>query len=168
MVIDEKKFREIYDEYYNYLCHNLSFYTHDVGTIEDVVQEVFVKLWNERHQPIDNLKVYLSVCAKNKMLNHLRDEQNRKNILNVWAKDANETLKANDCIDKKELAWVLLQAIESLPPRCHDIYLLSKEEQMPYKQIAEFLHISVKTVEAQMGIAIRRIKEFVAAYYVIK
>ena len=158
-VINENTFRGIYDEYYGYLCRNLSFYTHDIGAIEDIVQEIFVKLWNERDlYEIDNLKTYLSVCAKNKMLNYLRDEQTRKNLLNTWAKNTNEVSKAINCVDEKELGLLMLQAINNLPPKCQKIYLLSREEKLSYKQIAELLRVSIKTVETQMGIAIHRIK----------
>ncbi|SEG24126.1 RNA polymerase sigma-70 factor [Parabacteroides chinchillae] len=168
-VINENTFRGIYDEYYGYLCRNLSFYTHDIGAIEDIVQEIFVKLWNERDlYEIDNLKTYLSVCAKNKMLNYLRDEQTRKNLLNTWAKNTNEVSKAINCVDEKELGLLMLQAINNLPPKCQKIYLLSREEKLSYKQIAELLRVSIKTVETQMGIAIHRIKEFVAMHYTSK
>ena len=166
VIIDRASFRVVFDLYYEPICEFLNYYTRDRFAIEDVVQEVFVKLWEDRFfLEIRHLKTYLYNAARNKMLNHLRNQMNRTALLEQWSKEKNETDGSRDCYDPDEFTILLNRAIDTLPEKCKDIFINSKWEKLSYKQIAEKHGISVKTVEAQLSIALKRIREYVSARY---
>ncbi len=158
--MDIATFRKYYDLYYDQLCHFLNFYTQDITIIEDVLQEVYLKLWENRDEiEIQYIKTYLFHAAKNRVLNHLRDEQNRHYLLENWFNQQQQEKQGKECYDLEQFTTLLYKAIEQLPEKCREIFLLSRQEKLTYKQIAEKLDISVKTVEAQMGIALKRIRD---------
>ena len=98
--MDIQAFRNYYDTYYEQLCCFLNFYTHDVAVIEDVIQEVFLKLWeNKDCIEITYIKTYLFRAAKNRVLNYLRDEENRHQLLENWFNQQLEERKYKDCFD---------------------------------------------------------------------
>ena len=158
--MDIAAFRKYYDLYYDQLCHFLNFYTQDITVIEDVLQEVYLKLWENRDEiEIQYIKTYLFHAAKNRILNHLRDEQNRHYLLENWFNQQKQEKQGKECYDIEQFTTLLYKVIDQLPEKCREIFLLSRQEKLTYKQIAEKLNISVKTVEAQMGIALKRIRE---------
>ena len=162
-MMDINTFRTYYDSYYGQLCRFLNFYTQDVTVIEDVLQEVFLKLWENKDEiEVQYIKTYLFHAAKNRVLNHLRDEQNRHYLLENWFNQQLQERKGKECFDLEQFTFILNKAIDQLPEKCREIFLLSRHEKLTYKQIAEKLDISIKTVEAQMGIALKRIKETLA------
>ena len=158
--MDIATFRKYYELYYDQLCYFLNFYTQDITIIEDVLQEVYLKLWENRDEiEIQYIKTYLFHAAKNRVLNHLRDEQNRHYLLENWFNQQQQEKQGKECYDLEQFTTLLYKAIEQLPEKCREIFLLSRQEKLTYKQIAEKLDISVKTVEAQMGIALKRIRD---------
>ena len=158
--MDIAAFRKYYDLYYDQLCHFLNFYTQDITVIEDVLQEVYLKLWENRDEiEIQYIKTYIFHAAKNRILNHLRDEQNRHYLLENWFNQQKQEKQGKECYDIEQFTTLLYKVIDQLPEKCREIFLLSRQEKLTYKQIAEKLNISVKTVEAQMGIALKRIRE---------
>lgn len=163
--IDPASFRIIYDLYFEPVCVFLSYYTRDVATIEDVVQDVFVSLWEHKeYLEIQYLKTYLYNAARNRMLNYLRNRENRIALLAEWIKE-NETVEASpDCYDMEEFSVILRKAVNMLPDRCKEIFILSKEQKLTYQQIADYYHISLKTVESQMAIALKRIRKYIASF----
>ncbi|WP_195370939.1 MULTISPECIES: RNA polymerase sigma-70 factor [Parabacteroides] len=164
MIINEKTFEEVYNDYFEIICRFLNYYTHDYQEIEGVVQDVFVSLWeNYEGKEIAYIKTFLYNSARNRMLNYLRDEDNHAAILEKWARIELEKNESVDCIDR-ELFYQLLQAaVESLPEKCREIFILGREERLSYKEIAQVKEISVKTVENQMGIALKKIREYITS-----
>ena len=132
---------------------------------EEVVQDVFVTLWEDYEgKDIQYIKTFLYNSARNRMLNYLRDKENHSVILEKWARIELEKSEAVDCVDR-ELFYQLLQAaVESLPEKCREIFVMSREEQLSYKEIATIKEISVKTVENQMGIALKKIREYLMSH----
>ena len=166
MKIDNRNFREIYDTHFRPVCRFLNYYTRNEKFIEEVVQDVFVKLWEERENlEIQYIKTYLYNAARNKILNELRDERNRNLLLEQWAKREFENQQAEDCVDMNEFVQLLQATVDTLPPTCKEIFTMSREKNLSYKEIALERNISVKTVEAQMGIALKRIREKMSDYY---
>lgn len=165
MMINEKTFKDTYNDYFEIICRFLNYYTRDYQTIEEVVQDVFVTLWEEYEgKDIQYIKTFLYNSARNRMLNYLRDKENHTVLLEKWARIELEKSKAVDCVDR-ELFYRLLQAaVESLPEKCREIFVLSREEQLSYKEIARVKEISVKTVENQMGIALKKIREYLISH----
>lgn len=166
MKITDKSFREIYDAYFEPICRFLNYYTRNESFIEEVVQDVFVRLWEERETlEIQYIKTYLYNAARNRILNELRDERNRNVLLEQWAKREIENQESTDCVDMTEFTHLLQTTVETLPTACREIFTLSRENNLSYKDIAAQRNISIKTVEAQMGIALKRIREKMQNHY---
>ena len=92
------------------------------------------------------------------------DEDNHTVLLEKWARIELEKNESVDCVDR-ELFYQLLQAaVESLPEKCREIFILSREERLSYKEIAQVKEISIKTVENQMGIALNKVREYIASH----
>lgn len=165
MIIDEITFKEAYNNYFEIVCSFLNYYTRDSQAIEEVVQDVFVNLWMDyQGKEIQFIKTFLYNSARNRMLNYLRDQENRSVLLEKWARIELEKSEATDCVDKKLFYQLLQAAVESLPEKCREIFILSREEQLSYKEIAELKEISVKTVENQMGIALKKIRKYLFSH----
>jgi RNA polymerase sigma-70 factor (ECF subfamily) len=129
---------------------------------EELVEDVFVKLWSQRRQitEIENLRVYLYVAVKNRSLNALSQKARELVVapfdyldtqLHDFSADPYEMLITAEMMEK------MRGAVESLPPRCKMIFKLIREDGLRYKEVAEILNISVNTIDVQMAIAIRKI-----------
>jgi RNA polymerase sigma-70 factor (ECF subfamily) len=165
MILDENTFRQVYDDYFEQVCRFLNRYSQDIRAIEDVVQDVFVALWEDhRSCEITHAKTYLYNSARNRMLNYLRDTGNRMRILEDWAKAEDELRNATDCIDRNRFHRLLTAAVETLPDKCRAIFILHRDVRLSYREIALKQDISVKTVENQMTIAFRKIREYILAH----
>jgi len=164
--ITHVSFRQLFDLMFEPLCRFLIYYTTDRMIIEEVVQEVFIKLWEERDVlRIESIKTYLYTSARNRMLNYIRDEKRRNTLLEQWVQHETEKRRGDECFDIEEFTQRVQHVIDTLPDKCKTIFNLSKKEMLTYKQIAERLEISVKTVETQMGIALRKIREQLSVFY---
>lgn len=165
MTINEETFKETYNEYFEIICRFLNYYTHDYSVIEEVVQDIFVDLWDSYEgKNIQYIKTFLYNSARNRMLNYLRDKENHVVLLEKWARIELEKSEAVDCVDRDLFCQLLQAAVESLPEKCKEIFILSREEQLSYKEIAQIKGISVKTVENQMGIALKKIREYMISH----
>lgn len=165
MIIDNESFERAYNDYFEVVCRFLNYYTRDYSAIEEVVQDVFVKLWQEyQGKEIRFIKTYLYNGARNRMLNYLRDEENHTALLEKWARIELENRSATDCVDKEVFYRLLQAAVETLPDKCREIFVLCKEESLSYKEIAAIREVSVKTVENQMGIALKKIREYMLSH----
>ena len=121
-----------------------------------MVQQVFVDLWTKQnfHQ-LQSVKAYLYVSVYNRSLNFI---QSHKRFLSE--EKIPETSVTDPGVEENELRVVIARAIETLPDRCKEIFLLSREEEMTYNEIATHLNLSVKTVERQMGIALAKVRDY--------
>lgn len=165
MIIDETTFKEAYNNYFEIICRFLNYYTRNSQAIEEVVQDVYVNLWMDyQGKEIQFIKTFLYSSARNRMLNYLRDQENHSVLLEKWARIELEKSEATDCVDRKLFYQLLQAAVESLPEKCREIFILSREEQLSYKEIAELKEISVKTVENQMGIALKKIRQYLFSH----
>lgn len=128
---------------------------------EDIVQQAFVDVWEKLSDGtvIANLKSYLYLTVRNRCLNHLSGEKSvsfENEVMDVT--DASE----EEAIARSERDARLWRVIDELPAERRRIFLLAKREGLHYREIAEELHISVKTVENQMGKALKSLRD--AAY----
>ena len=129
---------------------------------EELVEDVFVKLWANRHSiaGIENITVYLYVAVKNKALNILSQKARALVAAPFDYLDTTIDKFAADPYDlmiTSEMMTRMLQVIETLPPRCKMIFKLIREDGLKYKEVAEILNISVNTIDVQMAIAIKKI-----------
>ncbi len=156
----ERLFRIYYRPLSLYAMH----FTHDVDSAEDVVQDSFADMWGllESGREIQNIKAYLYTVVKNRAIGVAKQERvNRGLDLSMPDLSANdEELVADSLIEAR-----LWTAIDSLPERCREIFLMSKRDGMKYAEIAEELNISPKTVENQISKALRTLKEGAVKIY---
>ncbi len=128
---------------------------------EEVVSDVFIAIWEKRSRlaTIEAPLVYLYQAVKNKALNSIH-RQKRQQALDTgeWLVPLSSVyFDPERLMMTEEMIQQIRNAIESLPTRCKLIFKLVKEDGLKYKEVAELLQISVKTVEAQMAIAMRRL-----------
>ncbi len=134
---------------------------------EDLVQQVFVKIWEQRER-LDiawSLKAYLYKTVHNAALNRLRAANTRSKYLETNAAQLeNANVTPDDTAS--ELNERLQKALDLLPPQCRHVFELSRFEELKYREIADQLGISIKTVETQMGKALRILRLQLADYLV--
>lgn len=160
-------FEFIFHYYYSGLCAFCERMTLSHEVAEDIVQELFIKLWtkNQELNITTSLKSYLFTSVKNRSFDYLKHEQ-RKNIkLNQLAEVSvpDENLSAI-WFAEAELKEIVEKSLNKLPPRCREIFLLSRIEGLKNQQIAEKLNISKRTVEFQVSNALRLLRTEMAAY----
>jgi RNA polymerase sigma-70 factor (ECF subfamily) len=129
---------------------------------KDLVQNVFLQLWNNRDK-VDfgpAIQGYLFKATTHAALNYLESNK-RKRVFHqqIQRLSAKETTGGSETLAFRELQTNIQQAIDRLPPKCKVIFLLNRQEGLPYKQIAGQLDLSLKTVENQMGIALEKLRE---------
>jgi len=153
----EKIFREHYDSLANYALTILR----SKEDAEDVVQDVFIKIWQNNSSIIESpgIKFYLLTAVKNNSISFLRKQVGKKSI-GIDAAAVHilpEEKKAATPLDVESL---VNQGLSQLPPQCAVIFKMSRFGKLTYQQIAVELDISVKTVENQVGKALRIMREF--------
>jgi RNA polymerase sigma-70 factor (ECF subfamily) len=165
---DIESFKYFFDRYYNDLSNFVNIYLHNQALAEELVQDIFVYFWEnkEKLQISTSVKAYLFSASRFKSLNLLRDTNNQKKIVARLGKRLHaDTIEADETyIDTEEFKKILDTAIGQLPPKCKEIFLLSKQEELSNKEIADRLGISVKTVENQMTIALKKLREFLLPF----
>lgn len=146
---DLKQFEELFDKNYHHLCNKVCRITRDMASAEDIVQDVFVDFWmKEQQQKTQKHEAYLYKSCINRALS-LVSSLKRKETLNTLYSDSN-LLKSSSTdheLEFNELEQKVKQSIDSLPPMCKKVFLLSRYEEMSHKEIADFLKISPNTVD---------------------
>lgn len=153
----EKEYRRLYLPLGMYALRMLE----DVERSEDVVQDCFEKAWQTIRdgQSIDNFTAYMYTTVRNACISLLRTGHNEEKI------DDSTQPVAEEEVDTSRRDARLWKAIDNLPPRCRETFLLGKRDGLSYIQIADRLGISVKTVENQMGKALRLIRDKASEIY---
>lgn len=154
----EEAFKQVYHTYFEPLCRFADFYSSDKSVAKDVVQQVFLKLWESGKdvREISNIKSYLFTSVKNQVLN---DQRKNRVMEELESEEVAADFNISDTLDGQELQEKIERLIESLPEKRRYIFRLSREEQQSYKEIAELLDISPRTVENQISKALKYLKE---------
>ncbi len=127
----------------------------------EVVQDVFVGVWNNREHLAydDSLKPYLFTATRNRTLNHLRKRREKTVALDEVGEAAAAVKSEGEAqMEAEEMRALIFDEVNRLPERCRRIFLLSRQEALSYREIAERLDVSVKTVENQIAIALKRLR----------
>ena len=159
---DQDAFRTLYDRYRNKIF-SIAWKLIGAETLaEDVVQEVFIKLWvnKEKLSDLDYFNSYLNVITRNYIFNHLRKLASEDAYLRELTVKGEPTQDSFDTLVYNELQDTLKKAIAHLPPQQKKVYLLSRNEGLKHQQISDILHISRSTVKSHMVEALRFIKDF--------
>jgi RNA polymerase sigma-70 factor (ECF subfamily) len=154
------KFEEIFQKNHKMLCGIAYNLTADADAAKDIVQDVFFKLWWRRDQVVmgEAISGYLVQATIHASYNYNKQKQLRARVLAGLDWIVRPSPSENGSADFSELEAAARKAVDSLPPKCKAIFLLSRQEGMKYQEIAAHLNISVKTVESQMGIALRKLR----------
>jgi len=159
--LTKAQFKTIFDTYYNPLCNFCYKYLKDEGDVEDVVQDVLVKLWQnkEKIHLQKDVKYYLFTSVKNKAIELIRSRKRKGEILQTLIPEKNYEEPVGDDADKTILKEKLYNSIRQLPPKCQEIFVLNKVNGLTYNEISEDLNISPKTVDNQMRRAFKLLRE---------
>jgi RNA polymerase sigma-70 factor (ECF subfamily) len=171
---DVSAFKELYRKYYVFLCLIAGHIVTDHADAEEIVSDVFVRLWNIREKIEINtsVKAYLVKAVHNTSLNYL-EKSRRKNELTDSLHNSDYNLLVWDSdyplgrLYEKEILEILDHGISTLPEACREIFLLSRDDEMKYSDIADKLRVSVNTVKTQMKIALAHLREHLKNYLVI-
>jgi len=168
---DMAAFEELYNRYYVFLCVIAEHIVKNQSDAEEVVSDVFLKLWNirEKIEITSSVKGYLVKAVQNTSLNYIeRDRFINSNSERL--NNADKSLLAWDSdyplgqLYEKEITEVLDNAIASLPEACRNVFLLSRKDNLRYSDIACKLEISVNTVKTQMKIALAHLRKDLKDY----
>lgn len=162
-----KNIESLFNQHYEFLCSVANKILNDKDASKDIVQDLFLHLWRKKHElSIDySLKGYLYKATVNGAIQYLEKNKRTLHIVDealiptaLAHKDVEETIQYN------ELEKDFKKALDRLPPKCRAIFVLSRYEGMKYNEIAGHLDVSVKTVETQMSIALKRLREYLNPY----
>lgn len=171
---DVAAFEELYRQYYIFLCLIAEHIVRNHSDAEEIVSDVFVRLWNIREK-IDittSVKGYLIKAVHNTSLNYLERFRLTQKLTDSLSNSDYEFLAWDSDyplgqLYEKEIMNILEQGISELPDGCRKIFILSRNEDMKYSDIADKLGISVNTVKTQMKIALARLRENLKDYLII-
>ncbi|MEO6733450.1 MAG: RNA polymerase sigma-70 factor [Ferruginibacter sp.] len=156
-------FQQVFFEHYKPLCQYALTLTKDPHDCEDIVQEVLLRIWEKRQDLLDKkeIKFYLFTAVHNNCIT----SQGKKRKLFTVEYTGQEKISDSPVfsIEKKaelDVNELVKEALDRLPPKCREVFVLSRLSNLTYHQIAALLGISVKTVENQMGKAIRMMRSF--------
>ena len=163
---DHTAFDALFRQWYEPVVRAANRVLHDPGVAEELSQDVFLELWRRRESlaPDSSVPGYLMQAVRNRALNHLRHLQVQKKSA-VYVEALSEPAEHADAeAQAGELEQAITSAIAALPPRTREVFLLSRERNLRYSEIAEQLGISVKAVEANMSRALRQLREKLTPY----
>ncbi|MDR0750020.1 MAG: RNA polymerase sigma-70 factor [Tannerellaceae bacterium] len=172
-------FEEIYLAYFSKMKHFAKVYVLSEEEAENIVQDIFTELWEKRDVRLEytNLAAYLFVSTKNKCLNYLRHQAMRQESADKIQEEYRLTLQTGiNSLEVLDLDFLsdpnnvkekLNAALDLLPERCRQIFVMSKIKNKKQKEIAEELQISIHTVETQMGIAYLHLRKELKRYFTL-
>ena len=165
---DQKSFEEFYKLFYERLLNFCMHYIKHKESAEELVSDVFVQLWMKRKDlsHIQNMETYLFIAVKNRSLNHLRQFSKYRVI---YLEDTGiyqlvNTHNPEKELEKKEFLFKMDEVVNSLPFQCKIIFNLIKEEGLKYKEVAEILNLSPRTVETQLVRAMKKLDKVISSY----
>jgi RNA polymerase sigma-70 factor (family 1) len=160
---DEPAYKQIFFIYFSPLLRFAQTFIGDRQHAEEIVSDVMMKIWEKRRNltSITNLRVYLYISTKNTALNFINRQKNI-DILSLEQLNIDfpsNYLNPEQMMITAEMLRLINAAINALPPRCKLVFKLVKEDGLPYREVADILNISIKTIDNQLAIALRKISE---------
>lgn len=168
---DEQAFELLFRKLYIQLCGFANKYLNDPDQAKEIVMEVFCKIWEGREDldPQNSLKAYLFKIVQNLCINKLKKRKIETKYSEVYKQvyvDCPESSSAHESLCAKELEKNIANAILKLPMECRKVFELNRVEGLKYREIADILHISIKTVEGQMSKALRILRFELSDYLI--
>lgn len=155
---DESAFTEIYNRFWKKIFAVAYNRLQETETAEDIVHDVFVSLWVNRHKvEINALENYLATAAKYMVLAKLKKKESQRKYSATLHTPVTE-MAIETTLHYKYILELVKDEVEKLPEKCRLIFKYSRNDGMPVKQIAEQLHLSPRTVENQLNKALKQLK----------
>ena len=156
---DTDAFDALFRKYYAHLCDLAFRFVKSHDATEDIVQQIFVRIWTYHSQwlPAVSVRAYLERAVRNSALNYIKHTQ-----LLMTAFENEPERGTGDVVeelDKRATLRRVSEAVDILPERCRTVFLLSRERGLTYAEISAELGISKKTVETQMGRALKVLRK---------
>lgn len=162
-------FQSLFKEYYIPLCVYAIRFIHEKNTAEEIVQDTFAKLWEQKEnlESIDSLQAYLFRMVRNNCLNYLKHLQ----VVNKYNQYYNQLLEqagdyfaitretGQSILIAKEIEKHIFNAIEKLPQQCREIFKLSRLDGLKNQEIADKKGVTINTVQKQISIALEKLRE---------
>jgi len=158
---DESAFDTVFRTHYAHLVRMAESVVREHALAEEVAQEVMLELWRRREtlQVEQTFRAYLLRSTRNRALNHVRHQRIVAREAAIAAIDAPSAPSAEDEVLGTELEQAVRAAIDGLPKKCREVFLLSRDHGLKYAEIAVALEISAKTVEKRMGQALAELRQ---------
>jgi RNA polymerase sigma-70 factor (ECF subfamily) len=167
--LDRKQFETLFNLHFQFLCNYARQYVEDMDTAQEITQKVFIALWEKREE-IDlqkSVKAYLFRSVRNRCLNYLRDHKKyQSRLLDLDCGDFEFPFE-EDHFAVEDLKSKIDAALETLPEKCRRVFEMSRYQDLKYKDIAQELDISQKTVEAHMSKALKTLREYLKHFLLI-
>jgi RNA polymerase sigma-70 factor (ECF subfamily) len=156
---DYVSYNKLFTRYYSRLCQYVYSMLENKEDSEDIVQELFLNLWNNRKkiEITENVSGYLFKMAKNITLNHIRSAKSYQNLLDN--QDQVDSYYEEDRLETDEFRIALYNCIERLPERSREVFMLHRVEGLKQKVISEKLSVSVKTIKNQLWMSLQKLKK---------
>jgi RNA polymerase sigma-70 factor, ECF subfamily len=155
------EFEKFFKSKYRSMCYLANKYVKNIAIAEEIAQDVFVKIWEKRDHIIikGSISAYLATSVKNNCLNYLKHDS----IVKIYERTELTRISADPTDTEEEmkdmeLESAIINAIAELPPQRKKVFMLSRVDGLKYHEIAEKLGLSVKTIEAQMGKALKQLR----------
>jgi RNA polymerase sigma-70 factor (family 1) len=158
---DPSMFQVIFNEYYPALTVFARKFLVDNDMAKEVVQDMFVQLYEKRESLIiqTSLKSYLYQSVRNGCLNRIKQDKIHQKHHEEILKSGQEDIEWTDQMEQTELEKKVYSIISGLPPKCRQVFLLSRQEDLSNREISEKLSISIRTVETQISKALKVLRE---------
>ena len=160
-------FEQLFKKHFVHLSNYAHQYVHDTDSAKDITQKVFIYLWENREKidPQRSIQSYLFTSVRNRCLNHIRDHKKyRSHVLDLDIYDFEIGAEEENEMDVADLKTKIDAALNELPAKCKLVFEMSRYKNMKYKDIAEELEISIKTVEAHISKALKSLRANLSDY----
>ena len=158
-------FNDLFRYNYRPLCLYALHYIQDVDLAEDIVQESYTALWEKLQDgaQVLNRKSYLYMMVRNRCLDHIRKKTIPTESLKPY--DTYSIIEDDDAQERSQTEARIWTAIDNLPEKCREVFIMSKRDGLKYEEIAEELGLSVNTVRNQISKALKVLKEGIHKVY---
>lgn len=165
---DEKAFTTLYRKYWSKVYNFSRLYLSSITEVEEVVQEVFVKVWETRFflREDDNFKGFLFIITRNLIFNQFRKSFNESAYKLTVLSSAMAHYDIEEELSTADLREFIQKMVLELPPRQQEVFKMSRNEHLTYKEIALRLNISEKTVERHINEALKFLKKNIMLYMI--
>jgi len=163
----EVLFKESFDLFFDSLHRYAYTLVKDNEKASDMVQSVFLKWWENKTQikSVSESKAYLYTAVYRTCLNQIRNDKTKMSLSENYHRQIDESISGiEEVMEFEELTERVQQAINELPPQCKIIFCKSRFEEKRYAEIADEMNLSIKTIEAQMGKALKHLREKLKIY----